>query len=192
MRHAPGVLNRTLLTLLGLLALAAGGLAVLRGTGVLGDASATLLDRSALDDLLARDWTAYAGAGVAAVVGALALLWLLAQLPRRVGGGTLVLADESGTTRIAQSALDRAVEQEIAAYAGVRSASVTLLGDASRPTLRITVTADRRADLPALRDRIRREAVAQLAVALESDPAIPTQILFVTPRPARSTMARVH
>lgn len=192
--RAPGVLNRITLTLLGLGATAIGGWGLLVGTGRLGAerTDSRLIDPAVLDRWLTSSWFGYAVAAGAAVVALLALVWLLAQLPRRTGTGTIVLAEDDGIARIDHGVLAAAAREEIEGYEGVRAARVVLLGDATSPSVRITVTADERADLSTLRDRIHRTALDHLAQTLEIEPSIPTQILFVTPRSRRSTMARVR
>ena len=62
-----------------------------------------------------------------------------------------------------------AVTDEISDYHGITGARGRILGEASRPTLALDVSASRRADLPALIERIQRDALAHARSALDKD-----------------------
>lgn len=173
MRRRRGVdsFNRVVLTLLGLILLAAGVAGVLLATGVLGDDRKTApVLGGEIPRFASRhdEWFWGVVAGVAVVVGLLCLRWLVAQLStRRVGGLDLEPNRKEGRTRIASSALTDAVAEEIEGYRGVADASARLVGDQDEPGLALTVSLDDRADVGALRDRIESEAIAHARQALE-------------------------
>lgn len=172
--------NRLLLTLLGLLLLAGGVLAMLLGVGVFGSdraSTAVLPDRATtfvLDN--AVFWPAVAaGSGVVAL---LALWWALAQIrPLRVPELALEPDDTTGRTMLPVAALDGAVARDVEAYHGVRRAHAQCSGDRRRPVLRLEVTVDERADVGAIRRQIEEHALTRLRTALEAD-ELSTQLVL--------------
>jgi len=116
MRRNLDRVNRTVLVVLGLLLLAAGGYALLRSYGAFGSdqANAPLL----LDDV--RDWVHrnedwfWPVAGVvAALVAFAALRWLWAQRPHPMPSDDLVYDGDHGSTVVRSSVLSDAVEDEL-------------------------------------------------------------------------------
>ncbi|NUR52382.1 MAG: alkaline shock response membrane anchor protein AmaP [Hamadaea sp.] len=164
--------NRTVLTIIGFLLLAAGVATATAAFGGFGD------DRAARLLAANRVWT-YAGdngrwlwpaVGVLAlIVLLLALRWLVAILFSTDRVRKLRLrADESrDRVTLAAPAVGDAVQTEVQSYRGVRSAHARLVGEPDDPVLAIEVDTDLDADLAALRDRIEQDAVAHARQALD-------------------------
>jgi hypothetical protein len=174
--------NRVLLTFIGLLALGLGTAGLLAAGGVFGH---TFQHRRLLDNQFSTyfsdhgEWLWPAIAAVAFVIMLLCLIWLLRLLfsTDRVGDITVPtsMENQTGRTTLRPSALTQAVSQEIETYHGVRSARARVLGDPLEPTLAIDVTANLRADLPALVQRIEREALTHARQALDR-PDLPVKL----------------
>ncbi len=185
--------NRVVLALVGLIAVAIGAGGLLAAGGVFGQRFA---HRLVTDNQFVRyfaahgDWLWPTIAGVAFVIMLLSLVWLLRLLfsTDRAGDITLPTAHPSkreghlhrhhhasgaernyatGQTNVSASALAQAVAQEIETYHGVVAARARVLGEAADPTLAIEVKAGRRADLPALVQRIEHEAIIHAREALD-------------------------
>lgn len=190
----PGPLNRTLLTVIGLICLAAGGAGLAQGLGVFGPGRAQIpvLADSTLDRLQLLWWPRYAAIAVAVIIGALVLFWLAAQRPRRRSTATLHCeADPTdGMTSMDADTLADAVEADIATHGGAESARADITGSVARPHLAARITPTLDADLHALREYLARRAAADVATALETDPP-ETRVLFHMPR-RQHTAARVH
>lgn len=182
MRQTASRLNRTWLTVLGVLLLVAGAAGVLLGTG---RAAPTLRDLgvgwvppgpdrhlvgSASAAALAQSWVVLLTAAVALVVALLGLLWLVAQVPRANGAKPFRLHDDprTGLTRVDADVLSRAVEAQVKSLPGVTAASAVIRGDAARPDLTLKVTANDRTDIAALLERLHHEVAADLAGALDT------------------------
>jgi hypothetical protein len=127
-------------------------------------------------------WVCPAIGGMALLVELLASWWLGALMltADRASDIRLTAArtkDEArrGRTTLAPSALVTAVTDEISDYHGITGARGRILGEASRPTRAFDVSAGRRADLPALIQRmqriqrIQRDAVAHARSVLDKD-----------------------
>jgi hypothetical protein len=191
--NRPARLNRTVLALLGLLCLAAGGVVLLVGTGLLGE----LLPVPAAADspllppgLLLPQWGPLAGAAAAVVIGLLALRWLIAQTIRRPAsiGWQLSPDTTTGTTHIDSDTAARPLADEIEDYPGVRSATAHLTGPRQRPHLYLRVSADDHADISDLRRRIDDDAIPHLTRAL-SLPALTADMLL---RLVTASSTRTH
>ena len=142
--------DRVLVTLLGLVLLAAGVLVVLLGSGVLG---ANRARRPVVDPLVAS-WVATHAppARILAVAGGLVLvvlglLWAVRTL--RPEPRPDVVLDESpgGGLRVAHAAVCDAVRADAEAVAGVTRARVRLVGEETRPALRLTLRLAEGADV---------------------------------------------
>lgn len=178
--------NRTALTLLGLLLLAAGAGAMLASTGVLHavlKTKTTLKNKTLFDNAISRyigahgSWLWAAVAAVCAVLAVLALLWLKALLLSTDRAGDLAVpGDRShGVTVITASAITTALVAEVQTYRGVESAKARILGDSHDPDVVLTVTTTRSADLARLRAHIETDALTHLRGALDN-PALPVQL----------------
>jgi len=169
---SPVRLNRTVLALLGLILLAAGGLGLARGYDAFG--SRAPKDQPVLSDAMRR-WVSHhhgafwgGAAAVAVLIALLALVWLRAQLRApRPADRDLVRSGADGRTKVRSGDAATAVSEEIESWDGVEDASARLFGDPDRPDLllRVGIAAD--ADLADLRRRIDTDAVAHLRETLE-------------------------
>jgi hypothetical protein len=172
--------NRVMLTLSGLLLIAAGGAAMAASTGVFG----APFSRRAL---LANRASAYFGhhggwlwpaIAVACLPIALACLrWMLALLASSDRAGDIIVgtSTDEGTTILRPAALIDALTREVSAYHGVDSARGRVIGDGRDPELVLTVITAPAADLRALHHRIEAEAFAHARQAT-GDPSLPIQL----------------
>lgn len=186
--NRPAGLNRTLLAILGLVLVAAGGFAVATHFGWL-----RVLDRG--NPLIPAQagpptWAFYVAAAVAIVLGLLCLRWLAAQAFRRPRSGTWALEEgsDTGTTRIDTPVAVGPLIEEIGAYQGVDSVSATLSGPREAPALHLWITAESGADLGEIRDRVEQQGLARLRQALDLE-FVTAQIEF---RFTAKTGARAH
>ncbi|MBT2534110.1 hypothetical protein J7E83_18665 [Arthrobacter sp. ISL-48] len=176
MRQHAGALNRTWLVILGILALAGGVLILLAASGTLhAMSSATVAAESPVvpGDL----HTVLEQASVTALVlmagvlmGALGLLWILAQIPRRNPADRYRLHQDpaSGTTLCDASVLGAAVENQINTLPGVVGSSALLRGTAMEPDLTMKVTVNNRADIQDVLHSINTRVIPDLSKALET------------------------
>ena len=170
MRRGPDRLNSTVLTLLAIVLLAAGGYGLARGYGALGDARAAdpVLDDD-LRDFVSRnaDWFWPLAAVLALLTSWRGLRWLLAQISTPTGSRLPVSADGAGRTELTASGATAALARDIEEYAGVRSARARMVSDHPSPEVEITVDVHDDADVPTIRRRIEEHALARLRSALE-------------------------
>ncbi len=171
--------NRVMLTVVGLIALAAGIGGLLAAGGVFGS---TFQHKRLFDNGFSRyvgdhgTWLWPAIAAVTLVLTLLVLRWLLKLLFSTDRTGEVTLATSrpetdsdraAGRTTMQSSALTQAVAQEIETYHGVNSAKARTVGRPTDATLVIEVSASRRSDLPALLQRIESEAISHAREAME-------------------------
>lgn len=182
MRQTASRLNRTWLTIIGVLLLLAGVAGLLLGTGqaalLLGatglgwtpPGTDSRLFGGATASALGLTWVVLVITLVAVVVGLLGLLWLLAQIPRANAAKPLRLHDDSrtGLTRVEADVLTRAVEAQVESLPGVSGASAVLRGSAEHPDLTLRVTADDRTDVGRLLERLHQEVAADVGDALDT------------------------
>lgn len=182
--NRPAGLNRTLLTLTGLILLLGGVYVVTRSLGAIPavgplpaqDAAAPLVPAGAT----VQPWVPYAVTAVAVVIGVLCLLWLVAQTGRRrERSQTWHLGADPGpgTTSIDTDAAAAAFANEVEAYPGVQRVSAAITGARAQPNLHLTLTTESDTDISALRTRIHTEALPRLRAALELDD-LPAEILL--------------
>ncbi|WP_197322171.1 alkaline shock response membrane anchor protein AmaP [Saccharomonospora sp. NB11] len=171
--------NRTVLVVLALLLVAAGGLGGAASFGLLGSG---IRRRSLTDNVVADyvgrngDWFWPVAAGVALVLVLLCVWWLLVILFSTDRTGDLpVAAGGPGRTTLAPAAVVRALTEEIDSYRGVSSSGARVIGDADDVELVVTATVEDGVDLPALRQRIEREALAHARTALDN-PDLPIRL----------------
>lgn len=164
--------NRTVVSLLGLLLLAAGAYGLLRGAGAFGDGRAgDPLRTQGMADFVADNdhWLWAAVAAVALLIALAALFWLraqlrpspsLGQLPVVTGGST------TGRTTLDTSAVNAAVTRDIEVDPDVNSARVRVVpvGDAMGLDVR-AVVADH-GDVRAVRRRIETVVLERARAAL--------------------------
>jgi hypothetical protein len=158
------IINRVVLTVLGLLLLAAGGLGLALGVGAFGvwRANDPVLPQEVSSFPSGRPWFWWAVAGLLLLIALLALLWLLVQLrtdrttrlDRTTNAG-------DGYTTIHAGALTHAVEDEALAITGVSSASANVQEHhGQRVFLRVELAES--ADVGEVRTRLEDEVVAHL------------------------------
>jgi hypothetical protein len=184
--------NRSALTLLGLVLLAAGAGAMALSVGLFGTGRAR-------KPLFANTVSIYVGAhgswiwATAAVLAALVALvllrWLAALLLSTDRAGDLDVRsddDSRGKSLLKPAAVNKAVVAEIETYRGVTSAKSRTLGDNDEPQLAVTVTVDKAENLNSVRRRVEADAVAHVRQALDK-PSLPVQLDFTIAKkpPAR-------
>ena len=104
-------INRTVIALLGLILLVAGGLGLAYGSGAFGAGEHRLLPQGLRDFARDQPWFWWALAGVCLLVALLGLGWLLLQLRTdQVGRVDLTTDDREGLTTLHGGALTEAVE----------------------------------------------------------------------------------
>ena len=165
--------NRYGLALIGILLMAGGVYALLRGHGSLGarqPRTAPLLTTTESRWASGHSWVWIIAAAACILIALLMLRWLLIQLRSERLRRLPVEPDATrGRTNMAATALTDAVEDDIVAYPGVHAARVRLVGHPDQPELRLRVLVDPRTDLGAIRRRIRDEAIIRARAALELD-----------------------
>lgn len=164
MNRSAGVANRVGLTLLGLLLLAAGGLAIARALGAFGaDAARQPLltdDIAAFVQTRPWFWPAVTAAGL--LIGVIGLTWLLTQLRRDRRGRWRVASHPSGVTEVDSRPASQALAAQVGAYPDVRRAHAVLHGPSDTPRLDLQITVRESADLSDLVTRLHDEAVPDL------------------------------
>jgi hypothetical protein len=165
--NRPARLNRTLLTIIGLVLLAAGAFAITTSYGWL-----HLIDRDkplVSGAELPPTWVLYVIVVAAVVVGLLLLRWLGAQALRRPKTGTWrwESVGSTGSTRLGGDLATVPFAEEVGRYPGVESADATLSGGQDDPTLLVTVTAEPEGNLTTIREQIVENGVARLKQALD-------------------------
>jgi hypothetical protein len=176
-RHTARI-SRTWLLIIGLILLLGGGTVLARGLGasssVLGGSHTPLLTPTQVMYPTKNSWVWPVAAVIGALIAALALWWMVAQTnPKTVRRMPLEPDRLHGTTTLRANAATGAIVDELESYPAIRSADATLQGSSRTPGLRMSVTAENRADPAALRTSIETEALAHLRTALERD-KIPT------------------
>ncbi len=164
--------NRTVLTLFGVLVLAAGVAALLASVGAF---TRTFSHHALLDNAVGRYFSrqgTWLWAVIAIACGLIILLvlrWLYALLATtdRASDVTVPGDRRQGRTTLRPGAVADAISSEIGSYRGVRSARARVIGDPAAPQLVVTATVDADADLPTLTRRIRDNAVAHARTALD-------------------------
>ncbi|GAA5060141.1 alkaline shock response membrane anchor protein AmaP [Nocardia callitridis] len=176
----PAGLNRTLIGLLGVALLVAGGLAIAAHYGRLWwvDEHSTLVPGTEAPPT----WVLWAVVAGAVVLGLLCLRWLLAQLFRMPKSARWRSEGSAwpGSTVLESSTTAEPVAADVEGYEGVRSASAWVSGRRTQPRLHLLVTAEPAVDVSALRERIMSHAVARLREALEVETVAVTMELRFT------------
>lgn len=188
MSSRTNAVNRVVLTVLGLLLVAAGGLGIALGAGIFGSWRATspVLPQEVSTFPEGRPWFWWAVAGVLLLITVLALLWLFAQLKTewttRLDRTTNA---RDGYTTVHASAVTNAVEDEALGISGVTGASATLR-EHRGPHVSLRVELADSADISEVRTRLEDDVVAHLREGV-GDPGLPVTIEL---RPAASTTQR--
>lgn len=175
MRQTAGTLNRTWLTILGILVLIAGVAVLLQAAGTLHTVVNTppASEKVATGNLHAfftQPWLLAVLLVLGIVVGVLALLWILAQIPRKNPADTYRLQSDrtQGRTLCDPSVLAGAVQDQVNTLPGVVSSSALLRGTADEPDLTLQVTVNDRADVRELLRRLETTTLPDLSTALEA------------------------
>jgi hypothetical protein len=164
MSRRANVVNRVVLTVLGLLLLAAGGLGLALSVGAFGESRADdpVLPEDVRTFPDGRPWFWWAVAGVLLLIAVLALLWLLTQLKTdRTTRLDLTTNARDGYTALHASALTNAVEDEALGIPGVTSVSAIVREHRGKHLFLRVDLADS-ADIDGVRTRLENEVVAHL------------------------------
>lgn len=180
-RHTASV-SRTGLVIIGLILLLGGGVVLARGlnasSSVLGSSHVPLLTDSQVRYPTQHGWVWPVAAAVSAVIALLALWWIAAQTSTKTVRRMPLEPDRiHGTTVLRADAATGAITDELESYPSIRSADAALRGSPRTPGLRLSVTAENRANPASTRTRIETEALPHLRTALERD-SIPTVLRF--------------
>ena len=174
MRQTAGTLNRTWLTILGILVVAVGAALLLQANGTLHTLLNTARPRTSvvtgdLHAFFAQPWVAAIMLIIGVIIGVLGLLWIIAQIPRKNTAGAYRLHDDGsqGFTLCDPSVLSAAVEKQINTLPGVITSAALLRGTARAPDLTLKVTVNDRADVQDVIHRIQTSTLPELANALE-------------------------
>ncbi|WP_410586223.1 alkaline shock response membrane anchor protein AmaP [Amycolatopsis sp. lyj-23] len=175
--NRPARLNRTVLALLGLLLLAAGGFALATHFGRLHvlDPAATLVPGTAAPPT----WGWYAATAAAVLLGLPALRWILAQLTRRPSARTWRFDTEPdrGRTELAAGTAVVPFTEELRAHPGVHQARATLAGSREAPALALVITLNHDADPQEFQEHLAAEPLPRLQQALDLE-ALPVSVEF--------------
>jgi len=183
MRQTAAAMNRGWLTVIGALLLLAGLAAVIIGTGLLSPLATAVglnldrpkpadhvLDARAATSTLSQTWVVVIVGLVGVVLAALALAWLIAQIPRANQAKAFRLHDdaEDGLTRCDPDVLADAVATQIRALPGVRDASAVLRGTSAQPDLTLRVTTDHHTPIPGVLTMLQTTIAGDLGAALDT------------------------
>jgi hypothetical protein len=164
MSSRANIINRVVLTGLGLLLLAAGVLGLALGVGAFGDSRATspVLPREVSTFPAGRPWFWWAVAGVLLLIAGLALLWLVIQLRTdRTTRLDRTTNARDGYTRLQARALTDAVEDDALGITGVTGASANVHERRGQHVF-LRVELDDSADIAEVRTRLENDVVAHL------------------------------
>ena len=188
MSRRANVINRVVLTVLGLLLLAAGGLGLALRAGVFGALRATepVLPQEVSTFPDGRPWFWWAVAGALLLIAVLALLWLVTQLKTdRTSRLDRTTNARDGYTTLHASALTDAVEDEALGIIGVTGASAYVHEHHGLHVFLRVDLADF-ADIAEVRGRLEDGLIAHLREVV-GDPHFPVTIEL---RPTASTTQR--
>ena len=167
--------NRTVITLLGLVLLAAAGLGLAYSFGAFGDGEHPLVPQEMRDFAQDQPWLWWAVAGGCLLIALLALRWLLAQLHTdRVSRLDLTTDDRDGLTTLHAGALTDAVETETEQLRGVVGASAHLRDRRGR-RLVLNVDLAEYADIAEVRSAVEDRVIAHARQAVD-DPDLPVDV----------------
>lgn len=165
--------HRLLWTVLALLLVAAGGVALAVGAGRLPGGDAPLLGAAALTWWRAgTPWSplALAVGGVLVAVLGQRLLVAGLRVPGRLSGTLTQPGNGGGRTRVAAGVLTDALERDLLRVPGTRRARVVLTGPVAGPDVWVEMCLDPYADVAAARDQV-DAAVRRFATTVGCRPA---------------------
>lgn len=178
MRYTAGRLNRVWLTIIGIILLGGGAMATGIGLGVLDGATLYGLRAPGQDQpvlLLAGDDPVLAGVltAVGTTLGLLAVLWLLAQVPRKRGASTLKLEDPDGRglTVLRPTLLEDAISSRVEELDDVTGAKAVVRGSSRTPDITIRVITTCHADIPRVVRDVEERIRHDLHETLGQEPA---------------------
>ncbi|MGZ4588434.1 MAG: alkaline shock response membrane anchor protein AmaP [Mycobacteriaceae bacterium] len=177
MSSRANAINRVVLTVLGLLLLAAGGLGLTLSVGAFGAWRATypVLARGVSTFPDGRPWFWWAVTGALLLIAVLALLWLLTQFETgRTTRLNRTTNARDGSTTLHASAFTHAVENEALGVTGVTGVSANVHDHRGQRVFLRVELADS-ADIAEVRARLENEVVAHLREAA-GDPDFPVTI----------------
>lgn len=170
----PDRLNRTLLSILGLLLLAAGAYGLLRGGGAFGrDQAEDPLLLEGIRDFVSDNagWFWPVVALLSLIIAYLAYRWLRAHVRSGPSVTHIEVPGETGLgwTRVRASGAADALAADIRRYPGVSSATARVVTDGGQPEIELGVDVHDDADVGEVRRRIEQHALPRLRSALEVD-----------------------
>lgn len=164
--------NRTVLAVLGLVLLAAGGLGLARSLSWIGEDTTTgsVLPRDSTP-AWTTEWWFWPAIGVGAlVVAVLCAWWLVSQVStERLGHLEVDPSRSGGDTWLKASSIAEAVQDEVEGYPGVSDARMQLLGTPGRHRHRLVVSLTDRADVDSVRQRLTSRTIPNIHRALDFD-----------------------
>lgn len=175
MKHTAGTLNRTWLAILGFLNLAAGVVILLQAAGILQTMLSTAPPGARIVTgeplpFFTQTWGVVLLLALGILLAALALAWIIAQIPRKNSATTYRLHQDplQGRTTCDPSVLAAVVAEEINALPGVVTSSALLRGTAEEPELALKITINDHADVRRLLHDLETTVVPRLSTALET------------------------
>jgi hypothetical protein len=189
--NRPARLNRSLLAIVGIVLLAAGGFTLATHFGWLRvlDPAAPLVPGTDAPPT----WVLVITAAVAIIFGLLCLRWLAAQLTRRPKTHTWRLERDPahGRTDLAARTATEPFTDEISTYPGVHAARATLAGTQEAPVLALVISAEQDADLTEIRHRLDTHGLPRLRQALDlASLPVTLEFRFTTTTPPHPLKAR--
>lgn len=192
MRYTAGRVNRVWLIITGGILLIGGALATAIGLGLLEESTVgglrapgrdePVLVPSAGDQMLAGVLVA-AGLGL----GILAVLWLLAQVPRKHGASTVKLEDpdSKGLTLVDPALLEGAISDRVGELDAVTGARTVVRGSSRTPDITVRATTTCQADIPSVVGDIEQRIRQDLRTSLGREPASLAIEIDVTAAPKK-------
>ncbi len=184
-------LNRGILSLLGVLLLAAAVLGLVLSFGAFGSANAaqSVLPAGLVSWFARNEWIWWLILAALILIAILCLLWLRAQFSTaKVSRLDLERDDRHGRTVLDSKAIVGAVQDEVQSFPGVRRANARLQDVGQGPTMQLSVDLDERADVADVRERIESQTVPNVRDSLEAD-YLPCDVrLRVAPRERRTVL----
>lgn len=189
MKKSPGLLNRTLLTLFGLLLILLGAACLALAAGFLSGIGEGWESSSrpfaGIGDALAQSWLAAVVIAVALVLFVLALWWMMRQVPQSGRASVFRFQEDTseGVTVASADVIADAVAAHVEDLPHVTRAQVRLRGSRSEAKLLINLTVNERANLGDVTDQISHEVLPAAAEVLGYPLADVSYIVNVTSQP---------